>query len=189
MLTLTIINDIIIYIKFRQTQMISARTFNILLRKLNSDPRARELFFNEYYSIIKAHAYWQFGKYNDWEDIAHDVVSKILETDWSSYSYVQFPASWLCAVVDNHAKDTFKRSNRIVSVAEFFIEDFNIDDTIMSLRVRNELKKFSKDIQYIIYAHFWEGYTYQEISRKLGISAVNVRVKAFRALKILKLKL
>lgn len=165
------------------------KTFNEQLRKLNSDSAVRTQFFNEHYGEIKAHTFWKFGKFNDWEDLAHDVVRKLIETDWSNYPYIEFPASWLNSVIDNYAYDVLRHNSRVYSMDTFALEAFSLDETIMDSNVRDALKKLSKDIQYIIYAHYWEGYTYIEIANQLGLTPVNVRVKAFRAQQILKLKL
>ena len=169
--------------------MKTAKTFNELLRKLNCDPVARERFFDEYYDNIRAHAYCKYGEYSDWEDIVQDVVRKLLETDWTSYSFVKYPATWLNTIADNRAKDLFRRSNRVLISDSEFLDGFDINNTLMEIDIREELKQIPKNTQYIIYAQYKEVYSYLEISEQLGESYSNVRVKAHRALKNLKLKL
>lgn len=166
--------------------MNTADAFNRLLKNLYYDPQAKEQFFEEYYDNIMSHTYWKFGKFCDWEDIAHDVVRLLLETNWTDYPYVRYPASWLSSIIENHAKDIFRRTNRLVSDKCDVADKFNIDDTILKIELKEKLKKFPNDVRYIIYAHYFEGYSYKEISEQIGLSQENVRVKSCRTMKSLK---
>lgn len=170
-------------------QMIDAKIFNELLKKIYYDPEARELFFKNYYELIKSRVKWKLGNRSEWEDVAHDVVRKLLETDWTDYPYVNFPVGWLNAIADNSAKDLFRQTNKIVQIIEDSAEEFNLNTALVEMELKEKLGKFPKDVQYIIHAHFIEGYTYLEISKILGISHENVRVKASRTLKKLKTSL
>lgn len=168
-------------------QMINAGTFNNLLQRLSYDTEAKVQFFDNYYDIIKAHSFMNFPKCVDWEDIAHDVVRKLLETDWRGYEYVKFPSAWLRTIIINHAKDFFKHSSRIVSLGEMYDEKVDLGEDLIGSEIWERLKGFPPDVQYIITAHFRDGYSYLEIAKKLGLTHENVRVKAYRALKSLKI--
>lgn len=168
--------------------MIDAKIFNELLKKIYSDPEARELFFKNYYELIKSRAKWKLGNRPEWEDVAHDVVRKLLEKDWTDYPYISYPLVWLNTIVDNRVKDIYRQTNILLDIDES-IAVANTMDSVAQSALEERLEKFPCDVRFIICKHFFEGYTYLEISKILGMSHENVRVKASRALKKLKASL
>ena len=131
----------------------------------------------------------KYREYPDWEDIVHDVINKMIDTDWTDYPYIESPASWLYTIADNHAKDLFKRTNRICGFNETLYcdySDFNINLVEMRSDLRNAMQHLKQDEQYILYAHLWLGKKLYTIAEEMNISYENVRVKIHRARKALK---
>ena len=166
--------------------MTETQEFNISLRKIKYDSDEREKFWFKYYNLLKTHVLLKYGKFSDWEDIVHDVVNKIMETDWTSYPYIESPTSWLYTVADNHAKDIFKKSNRICEFDEKTYSNFTIEAVDMRNDVRNAIKHLNRDKQYIIYAYFWLGKELYTIAKEMHKSYVSVRVAALRSRNLLK---
>lgn len=166
--------------------MTEVREFNTLLRKIKYDDSAKRKFCSEFYSLVKIHVHSKYAGFPDWEDIVHDVINKIINTDWTSYPYVESPVSWLYTIADNLAKDLFKRTNRICEFKENSHPDFNIDYIEVRSDVREAMRNLKRDEQYILYNHYWLGKELYTIADEMGISYSNIRVKISRARKFLK---
>ena len=187
MLTDKKFNAIIFYIiVFNRRAMTEVQEFNELLRKINSDAEAKEIFWLKYYSLLKSHVKLKYGDFPDWEDIVHDVVNKIISTDWTGYPYIDSPVSWLYTIADNHAKDVFKKVNRICDFKEETYSDFNIEYIAIRNDVRNAMRHLKRETQYILYAYYWLGKELYTIAKEIGKSYVSVRVTILRARKLLK---
>lgn len=161
--------------------MSEVREFNDLLRKIKYDGNARQVFFSKYYNLLHSHVRLKYGSYADWQDIAHDVVTKLIETDWTDYPYIERPTSWLYTIADNHAKDLFKKSNRILEFKEYGYSDFNLEYIEIRNDVRNAMNNLDRDSQYILYAHNWLGKELYTIAEEMGKSYASIRTKAKRA--------
>ena len=166
--------------------MTEVQEFNESLRKIKYDPDEREKFWFKYYNLLKTHVFLKYGSFPDWEDIVHDVVNKIISTDWTSYPEIESPTSWLYTIADNHAKDIFKKSNRICEFDEKTYSNFTIEAVDMRNDVRNAIRHLKRDKQYIIYAYFWLGKELYTIAKEMRKSYVSVRVAAIRARNLLK---
>lgn len=165
--------------------MTEVQEFNDLLKKINIDADAKEKFWLKYYSMLKMHVKLKYGDFSDWEDIVHDVVNKIISTDWTCYPYIDRPIAWLYTIADNHAKDVFKKANRICNFDEDAYSAFSIEYVDMRNDVRNALKHLDGETQYIIYSYYWLGKELYAIADEMGISYTNIRVKISRARKLL----
>ena len=166
--------------------MTEIQDFNKLLRKIKYDDQAREEFFFRYYNRLRLHIFYKYGDFPDWEDIVHDVINKLIETDWTDYPYVESPVYWLYTIADNHAKDIFKKSNRICEFKEESFSDFNVEKIEMRNDIRNAMKHLKHEMQYILYAQFWLGKELYTIAKEIGKSYANTRVTAWRARNLLK---
>lgn len=165
--------------------MTEVQEFNDRLRKIKYNSEEREKFWFKYYNLLKTHVLLKYGKFSDWEDIVHDVVNKIISTDWTSYPEIESPTSWLYTVADNHAKDVFKKSNRICEFDEKTYSNFTIESVDMSNDVRNAIMHLTRDNQYIIYAYYWLGKELYTIAKEMNKSYGSVRVAVKRARKLL----
>ena len=166
--------------------MTEDKEFNQLLRKTKYEAEARQIFCYKYYSLLKKHIFSKYGKFSDWEDIVHDVINKLFETDWTNYPYIKRPVSWLYTVADNYAKDTLKKANRIYELSDNIYTNFNIDTLDIRSDVRDAMRHLNVEEQYIIYAHYWLRKELYTIAKEINKTYVSVRVAIFRARKILK---
>ena len=161
--------------------MTEVQEFNVLLRKIKYDKEARQKFFCKYYNRLHMHGRLKYGKFSDWQDVVHDVVTKLIETDWTDYQYIENPTAWLFTVADNRAKDFFKKSNRILEFNEYHYSDFNIEDVELSNDVRNAMKHLTRDEQYVLYAYYWLGKEQYIIAKEMGKTYGSVRTQIKRS--------
>ena len=165
--------------------MTEVQQFNDRLRKIKYDADEREKFWFVYYNHLKTHVYFKYGDYPDWEDIVHDVVNKVMETDWTNYPQIESPTAWLYKIADNRAKDVFKRANRICEFDEQIYSTFNIELVEMRSDLRNAIKRLSRDNQYMLYAHYWLGKELYVIAKEMKKTYGSIRVAVKRARKLL----
>lgn len=161
-----------------------ALKFNRLLRKIQSDKRAVEKLYEEYYPKIVYHVRRRFGNLVSPEDITQNVFLALLTTEITTY--VEHPTAWLYTLVDNKAKDLLRVRHEEIALSEMLVSSFCIDSTILKEDMKQCLKGLDPISQQIIYLHIWEGYSYIEIAEELGVSCSNVRVKVSRAYKFIK---
>ena len=161
--------------------MNEVKKFNYMLKKIKYDAKAREAFCHEYYNLLKTHVLLKYGDFPDREDIVHDVINKLIETDWTNYPYIERPTAWLYTIADNQAKDAFKKANRICEFKENTYSEFNIDYVEMRSDVRDAMKHLKREAQYILYAHYWLGKELYTIAKEMGKSYISVRVAMSRA--------
>ena len=167
--------------------MITAKEFNSLLKKIKYDDGARTKFLNYYYVKLKFHLKTYIGSYSDWEDVLHDVIEKLISTDWGGYPYIEHPISWLFRMSDNCARDMIRREKFTCELPEFMPDKFNIDESLVHGELRAAMKKcLPPEEQYIFYLYLWGGYSLKEIAEILGVSYAGIRTKVSRAYKILK---
>lgn len=158
--------------------------FNRLLRKINTDSRAFEEIYNEYYGKVKLHIMRGFGKLLSPEDVTQEVFLSLLNLQIDKP--IEHPTTWLMRLAENKAKDILRVRHEEVSLSELLPVPFCIDSTILRADMQAIFRKLDPLTQQIIYLHIWEDYSYQEIADELHISCSNVRVKVSRAYKLIK---
>lgn len=156
-----------------------AHKFNRQLKKMTTDRRALESIYEEYYLPMKAHVQRRFGSLVNAEDIAQDVFLKLLSC--GDQPYIEYPASWLYTMADNRAKDVLRATHRETQLPEVLAASFDPDKTIVNAEMRRALCVLEEDARYILYLHYWEGYSLKEIAQETGMSYTNVRAKVSRA--------
>ena len=161
--------------------MTDIQDFNDLLRKINIDADAKERFWFKYYNLLKLHVFYKYGNFSDWEDVVHDVVNKIIGTDWTNYPYIESPTYWLYTIADNRAKDIFKKSNRICEFKYDTYSEFNVEFIDIRSDIRNAMRHLKREAQYVLYAHYWLGKELYTIAEEINKSYGNTRAIAKRA--------
>lgn len=158
--------------------------FNGALADIKSDKQAIIPIYDEYYPKIILHLRCRFGNLVCPEDIAQDVFAMLLNSD--KLPYVQSPTKWLMTVADNRATDVLRSQHKEVPLLEELAPPVNCDYSCLSVDIQRAFQEIDPVSRQIIYLHFWEGYSHNEIAEILGITCGNVRIKAYRAYKTLK---
>ncbi|MBU2491989.1 MAG: sigma-70 family RNA polymerase sigma factor [Bacteroidetes bacterium] len=175
-----------------------------LIQKISKyDSRALEELYDRYsqllYTIIK--------KIAPDEQTADNVLVEVFAIVWKKASDIDFTNSsvytWIVSLARNRIVYELRRSRAMIKDTSGYndaFEDFfiipqldkkidNLDlDTAMNIKpkMENALSKLSDTQKYVIHLAYYEGFTLDEISDKLGIPVETVRGKIMAALHTLK---
>lgn len=175
-----------------------------LIQKISKyDSRALEELYDRYspllYTIVK--------KIAPDEETADKILVDIFAIIWKKASDIDFTVSsvytWIITLARNRAIYDSRRSRAVIKETSTYddsFEDFyvlpqldtkidNLDlDTAMNIKPKMEdaLAKLSDTQKYVIHLAFYEGFTLDEISDKLGIPVETVRGKVMAAMHTLK---
>lgn len=165
----------------------------------NYESRALEELYDRYspllYTIIKKIAPDEFT--------AEKILIDVFVIIWRKINKFNFNHgnvySWLVTLARNKTVDSLRRSRRSLSASlnyddnyedYFIIPTFPPDmdsidlSTALSLKpkVENALSKLTDTQKYVLHLAYYEGYTIDEIARKLNIPIETVRSKVMNAL-------
>ncbi len=157
-----------------------AKEFNRLLKSLGKNEKAMEILFKFYFKRIVFHLEIKYG-----HSVAEDAAQQFFESLLNSYQkfeYIKYPTSWVYTCSENIAKRIIEKDTR-AKVPD--VDDRTLDSYQQELYadLYDEIKKLSQLDQDIIFEHYWEGYSLEEIAITHNCKAVTVRVHLFRATK------
>ncbi len=151
-----------------------AKRFNKLLKKIKYDRSAFEEIYNEYAGPLKATLIRKFGNKTDAEDIVHEVFLKLFDLEET----VSKPMSFLSTMASRLAIDAWRHKH-----GEVLTPIENGCAAVVNPQAMAILEFLDELPRKIVYLHFWEKYPYAEIAEILGMTPVNARVVAHRALR------
>lgn len=154
--------------------------FNRLFKNLNTDKKAFEEVYTEYYPLTVLHLRRCYGNLISAEDIAHDLFVKLLKME--QRDYIEHPLSWVYKLADNMAVDEI-RKHKDVPLNELLSTPVNMEFISDKEEIKEYFSQLDESEVKILYMHFWEGYSFKEIAEILDIKYSNVRVKVCRAYK------
>ena len=140
--------------------------------------------FDRYSNMIFRIALSYLRHIQDAEDVVQAVFLKLIDGRASPHPGKE--RAFLTQVTINHCKDVLRlvwkrKTEPLDEEIEFrHEEDRELFDAVMDLGVKYRV---------VIYMHYYEGYTFSEISNFLGISESAVSMRIHRARKLLKDKL
>lgn len=175
-----------------------------LIQKISKyDSRALEELYDRYspllYTIIK--------KIAPDEETANNTLVEVFATIWKRASDYDFSRSsvytWIINLARNKAIYELRKSRAMIKGADNYNDEFedfyiipqldkkidNLDlETAMNIKAKMEtaLAKLSDTQKYVIHLAYYEGFTLDEISDKLGIPVETVRGKIMAAMHTLK---
>ena len=164
-----------------------AYRFNRLLQKIKYDKQAIVEIYKEYFPKIFIHLKRRFGKLISAEDIVHEVFCTLMATE--SFSKVDYPTAWIYRIADNKAIDKIKTQHQEIELTENYSVPFRLDELILKEDTKKAILQLDEKTQMILYLNHWEGYTFKEIAEQLNLSHANVRTKACRAYKAMRIYL
>ena len=135
--------------------------------------------FDEYSNDLYRFAVSFVGSKHDAEDIVQDVFSKLLEKHL--FFDRRNEKAYLMTITANSCKDHLKASETRfctdLDSEEWHLQYYD-DFTERNMAVFDELMSLDGNLRIPIYLHYYEGYSYKEISRilKLSESAVAMRI-------------
>lgn len=162
-------------------------TFNKYLRRMKTDEKAFRKIYKYYLPKIKYRVISKYGNSVDFEDVAHDVFTRLFRYD--NYPFVENPTSWIYKICDNTVMDDLRK----------YRNETPLNDGMLSVQSSENLSEAEGDANFfgvlrnldgesaeIVKLVFWDGYNLKEISAILGINYGTVRQKYSRALKKLR---
>lgn len=158
--------------------------FNRLFRKFNTDTKAFEQIYAEFYPQIVLHLKRCFQSKISAEDIVQDLFCKLLS--YEKFGYIQHPAAWLNKLAENMAVDELRRQHINLELDVNLYSRFDLDELIANKETRQYLKTLDETSQKILYMHYWEGYSFKEIALELNLNYNTIRTKVFKSYKKLK---
>ncbi|MGA8944050.1 MAG: RNA polymerase sigma factor [Thermoactinomyces sp.] len=133
-----------------------------------------------------------------------DAMDLMQETLWQAhqksdkYVYEKSLKAWLRTLMTNRFRDQKrKKSVPVVTLDDDFVQGeksyvFNlsveeqVEQKILLERIMQEIGKLPEIYQRVLHLRHFQGYTYLEISKELGIPEGTVKTQLFRARKMLK---
>ena len=140
--------------------------------------------YDQYSNMVYRLALSYLRQSQDAEDAVQAVFLKLI--DGCAKPELGKERAFLTRVTINYCKDVLRSvwKNRIVPLSDEIVfehkEDRELYETIMGLAAKYRI---------VIYMHYYEGYTFSEISSFLKISTSAVSMRIHRAKKLLKSKL
>ncbi len=161
------------------------------------DKKNFAFLYNKYYEAIFRYIYFRVDDEVITQDLTSQVFLKAL-LNIDNYKFQGFSfGAWLYRIAINEIYDTYKKNSkcRIISIEsnddiykifEEIEEEKNDKNYSKLLEILSELEE--KDLQ-LIEMRFFEKRNYNEIGEILGIKENNTRIKIFRILEKLRVKL
>lgn len=127
----------------------------------------------------------------------HDTVDVVQETILKAYEKINTlkePAcfkTWLIKIVINTCLSKLKRSEKVISIEEKQLISLHTIPTDLSLKLtlQNLIEELTNDEKNVILLHFYQGYTFKEISEILDLPLGTAKSICYRALKKLRIQI
>jgi|TARA_B110000263_G_C15119464_1_gene423635 RNA polymerase sigma-70 factor (ECF subfamily) len=172
--------------------------YNIVIEKAKkNDQKAYNQLFDIYWDSLFNFLLKRTNNKNIAEEIALESFAKAFDNLDSYNSNYDFK-NWLFSIAKNHHIDQYRKKNILDKLTS------NIDDPVHSdlvslnknpedelintekiENILSHIKKLKKDYRILIKLRYFEGMTYKEIEKKIKTPLNTVKVKLFRAKKIL----
>lgn len=151
--------------------------------------KAKEQEFLQQLQLHKGIVYKISKMYEEDPENRADLVQEIIFQLWKSYDGFQQKSkfsTWMYRVSLNTALTFFKKKKKENSKITFSNEEFHIKEENYNSEKDEQIELFYKAVQELnkiekaLIFLYLEGQTYTDISKNLGISEVNARVKLSR---------
>ena len=155
---------------------------------------ALENLYSRYVRILMGVACQILGNNSDAEDLIHDVFIEVWNCAGNYNASRGSVKSWLVLITRSRAIDRIRQLNlardRGMQVARedeqnprnIVDPDAELQDTL----VRESVKQLKKPVREVLYLNYFEGFTCQEISNRLGIPVGTVKSRLRAALRDLR---
>lgn len=149
--------------------------------------------YEAYYNMVYRLSFVMLKNKEDACDATQDVFLKLIKTDTSFYS-MEHARAWLIVATRNHCRNIIKSSwKKMVSLTteQTILEqaDNNEKNDELNSRVLTSLLKLPKELRMLVYLHYFEGFTIEELARQLKKNPSTLRSRLAKARKLLKLDL
>lgn len=146
-----------------------------------------ESIYDKYADLLYRLAYANMQSKVDAEDVVHDVFIKFYEKS-PKFHDEEHEKAWLVRVTINMCRDHIRKKKYRSYVPLDEIQEMEIEDD-EKLEVMGHLSEIASNYRNVIILHYFEGYTVNEISKMLRISASAVKMRLSRGRELLKNKI
>jgi len=120
----------------------------------------------------------------DTKDAVSEIFLKLLQTK-TTFQNAEHEKAWLLRTTANYCKDFLKNRNRkTVNIDDY--ADIEGDNPFKEDEVLKTVMELPDKYRYVIYLHYYEGYTSEEISKIMKKPHSTIRYHLQEARKILK---
>jgi RNA polymerase sigma-70 factor (ECF subfamily) len=170
---------------------------NIICRAKANDQSAFNILFNMHWDKVYSVLYLRILNSKVAEELAIETFSKAFDRLESFDEKLSF-ISWILTIAKNHHIDRYRKSKQeFENLKEIdqdnYFEPYSCDPSPEDLMIANQnldhilanIKTLKKEYQNIIKLRYFENLSYKEIENILEEPATTIRVKLFRAKKML----
>ena len=145
---------------------------------INGDPESFTELCRRYYPAMVAIAHSLLGDRHLAEDAAQETFAKAAVKLPQLRQTNKF-AGWLATICRNQARDMARRQNTLQTNDELSKTKTKSERDDSSDAVRHALKKLSAPARELVYLRYYDGLSYEQISKVLGVSeqAINGRLR------------
>ncbi len=163
---------------------------SLVKRAIQQDSAAFASLYDRYVDKVYRHVYYRVPTGADAEDITQEVFIKA----WRAIAkFRQTGASfgtWLIAIARNSISDFYRARKKTISSDNFEIASRNIEADPQAMaeislgneKIKKAVLKLKENKREIILLHFFEGWSYREISEIVNKSEGAIRIIQYRAL-------
>lgn len=149
--------------------------------------------YEAYYNMVYRLSFIMLKNEEDACDATQDVFLKLIKTD-AGFESMEHAKAWLIVATRNHCRDIIKSSwKKMVSLTTeqtiFEHEKDNAKDDEQADMVLTSLLKLPQELRTLVYLHYFEGFTIEELAKQLKKNPSTLRSRLARARKLLKLDL
>ena len=178
--------------------MESSHEIELIKKAINHDQNAYNVLFDKYWNNVFSFLFQRTNNKNLAEELAIESFSKAfdqLDRFDEKYSF----KSWLITIAKNHHIDRYRRfknlsenfqDSSLSSSNEFFLNEIQNPEELMIAnqnldQVLEHIKSMKKEFRSLIKMRYFEDMSFKEMETILNQSQNTIRVKLFRAKKML----
>ena len=162
----------------RKKPMVQEPDTTLVEAAIKGDPESFTELCRRYYPAMVAIAHSQLGDRHLAEDAAQETFAKAA-VKLSQLRQTNKFAGWLATICRNEARDMARRENVTQTNDESSAKAVESQRDDSGDVVRQALKKLTEPARELVYLRYYDGLSYEQISKVLGISeqAVNGRLR------------
>lgn len=150
--------------------------------------------YDAYYNMVYRLSFILLKNKEDACDATQDIFLKLMKTD-VTFRSTEHAKAWLIVATRNHCRNILKSSwKKIVSLTTeqtILEQDCNRTEENKNLTddVLSSLLSLPEELRTLVYLHYFEGFTIEEIAKQLKKNPSTLRSKLAKARQLLKLDL
>ena len=146
------------------------------------DPDSFTQLCSRYYTAMVAIAHAKLGDRHLAEDAAQEAFAKACEKLGQLKNENKF-AYWLAAICRNTANDIVSRKEKFSTTDDLSMIADKIPDFDLAETVRDAVNKLSEPAKELVFLKYYDGMSYEQISKVLGLSKQTINGRLRRAKK------